>query len=170
MFKRNYSFFGHCLTVCCLVVAWCFKSSIFNQPKWRHKLPLGGYGPLCPPWRRHWLDPFILFLIFKFKFIDCEKTEFKFIDFEKSKFKFIDFEKSKFKFKFIDFEKSKFKFIDFEKVESKFINNSWTDSNSKFKFNATLLRAIAFPKVVKEFFESKRLFFEKVYENRIKRL
>ena len=84
-----------------------------------------GYGPLCPPWRRHWLDPFILFLIFKFKFkfIDCEKTKFK--------FKFIDFEKSKFKFKF------KFKFIDFARVEFKFkfkfINNSWADSNSKSK-------------------------------------
>ena len=58
------------------------------------------------------LDPFIFFLIFKFKF--------KFIDFEKTKFKFkfIDFEKTKFKFKF--------KFIDFAKVEFKFkfINNS----------------------------------------------
>ena len=72
------------------------------------------------------LDPFIFFLIFKFKF--------KFIDFEKIKFKFkfIDFKKTKFKFKFIDFEKSKFKFIDFAKVEFKFkfINNLWADSNS----------------------------------------
>ena len=24
-----------------------FKSSIFSQPKWGHKRPLGGYGPLC---------------------------------------------------------------------------------------------------------------------------
>ena len=64
------------------------------------------------------LDPFIFFLILKFKF--------KFTDFKKNKFKFIDFEKTKFKFKFIDFEKSKFKFIDFAKVEIKFkfINNS----------------------------------------------
>ena len=64
--------------------------------------------PPPPPWLRYWLDPFILFLILKFKFIDCEKTKFK--------FKFIDFEKSKFKFKFIDFAKVEFKF--------KFINNS----------------------------------------------
>ena len=44
------------------------------------------------------------------------------------------------KFKFIDIEKTKFKFnfIDFGKVEFKFINTSWTDSNSKFKFNPTL--------------------------------
>ena len=37
------------------------------------------------------LDPFILFLFFKFKFkfIDFEKTIFNFIDFEKNKFKFI---------------------------------------------------------------------------------
>ena len=71
------------------------------------------------------LDPFIFFLIFKFKFIDFEKIKFKFIDFKKPKFKFIDF------------EKSKFKFIDFAKVEFKFINNLWADSNSKFKFNPT---------------------------------
>ena len=58
------------------------------------------------------LDPFIFFLVFKFKFkfIDFEKIKFKFIDFEKTKFKFIDFEKSKFKFKFIDFAKVEFKF------------------------------------------------------------
>ena len=41
-------------------------------------------------------------------------------------------------FKFIDFTKTKFKFIDVAKVEFKFINNSWADSNSKFKFNPTL--------------------------------
>ena len=77
------------------------------------------------------MDPFIFFLIFKFKFIDFEKIkfEFKFIDFKKTKFKFIDFEKSKFKFKFIDFAKVEFKF--------KFINNLRADSNSKFKFNPT---------------------------------
>ena len=34
------------------------------------------------------LEPFILFLIFKFKFIDFEKTVFKFIDFAKTEFKF----------------------------------------------------------------------------------
>ena len=73
------------------------------------------------------LDPFIFFFIFKFKFIDFEKIKFKFIDFKKTKFKFIDF------------EKSKFKFIDFAKVEFKFIDNSWADSNSKFKFNPTLV-------------------------------
>ena len=60
------------------------------------------------------------FLIFKFKFIDFEKTKFKFIDFKKTKFKFIDSEK--FKFEFIDFAKVQFKF--------EFINNSWADSNS----------------------------------------
>ena len=56
------------------------------------------------------------FLIFKFKFIDFEKTKFK--------FKFIDFKKTK--FKFIDSEKFKFEFIDFAKVQFKFefINNS----------------------------------------------
>ena len=50
------------------------------------------------------LDPFILFLIFKFKFIDFKKTKFKIIDFEKPKlkFKFIDFAKVEFKFKFIN--------------------------------------------------------------------
>ena len=35
------------------------------------------------------LDPFILFLIFKFKFIDFENTKFKFIGFAKVEFKFI---------------------------------------------------------------------------------
>ena len=39
-----------------------------------------------------WFDSFILFLIFKFKFNDFEKTKFK--------FKFIDFAKVEFKFKF----------------------------------------------------------------------
>ena len=57
------------------------------------------------------MDPFILFLIFKFKFIDFEKPELKFIDFAKIEFKF------------------------------KFINNSRADSNLKFKFNPTLLFA-----------------------------
>ena len=65
------------------------------------------------------LELFVLFLIFKFKL--------KFIDFEKTKFKFIDFKKPKVKFKFIDFAKAEFKF------KFKFINNSWVDSNSKFK-------------------------------------
>ena len=37
-----------------------------------------------------WLDQIILFLIFKFKFIDFAKTKFKFIDFAKVKFKFIN--------------------------------------------------------------------------------
>ena len=77
------------------------------------------------------LDPFISFLIFKFKFIDFKKTKFKFIDFAKTKFKFIDCKKTK--FKFIGFEKTKFKFIDFAKVEFKFV------SGIKFKFNPTLL-------------------------------
>ena len=36
------------------------------------------------------LDPFILLLIFKFKFVDFKKTKFKVIDFKKTKFKFID--------------------------------------------------------------------------------
>ena len=67
-----------------------------------------------------WLNPFILFLIFKFKF------KSKFIDFNKTRFKFklIDLEKTK--IKFIDLEKTKIKFIDFAKVEFKFnfINNS----------------------------------------------
>ena len=62
------------------------------------------------------LDPFILFLIFKFKFkfIDFKKTKFIFTDFEKTKFKFTDFEKTKFKFIFkfiIDFAKVDFKWI-----------------------------------------------------------
>ena len=61
------------------------------------------------------LDPFILCLIFKFKFIDFKKTafKFKFIDFEKTKFKFNNFAKTEFKFKFIDFAEVelKFKFI-----------------------------------------------------------
>ena len=56
------------------------------------------------------LDPFVLFLIFKFKF--------KFIDLKKNKFKFIDFKKTIFKFKFIDFAKVEFKF------KFKFINSS----------------------------------------------
>ena len=79
-----------------------------------------GVRPPAPiPWRQQWLDPFILFLIFKFKFIDFEKTKFKFIDFEKTKFKFIDF--------------AKFKFI----------NSSWADSNSKVKFNPTLVTVLS---------------------------
>ena len=62
------------------------------------------------------LDPFILLLIFEFKFTDFKKNKFKFkfIDLKKTKFKFIDFEKSKFKFifKFIfDFAKVDFKCI-----------------------------------------------------------
>ena len=65
------------------------------------------------------LDPFFFFVILIFKSIDFKKTKFK--------FKFIDCEKTKFKFKFIDFAKVKFKFI----------NNSWADSNSKFKFDPT---------------------------------
>ena len=65
------------------------------------------------------MDPFILFLIFKFKFTHFKKT----------------------KFKFLDFEKTKLKFIDFAKVEFKFINNSRANSNSKFKFNPPLLFA-----------------------------
>ena len=62
---------------------------------------------------------FFLIFKFKFKFIDLKKTKFKFIDFEKTKFKFIDFAKVEFKIKFM--------------------NNSWADSNSKFKFNLTLM-------------------------------
>ena len=58
------------------------------------------------------LDPFILFLIFKFKIIHFEKTKFKFefIDLKKkTKFKFIAFENTKFKFNFIiDFTTSWF--------------------------------------------------------------
>ena len=89
MFKRNYSFFHHCLLSCRYVM---FKSNIFSQPKWGHKRRLGGYGPFCPPtpYQQHWLDPIILFLIFKFKFLDFEITKFKFIDFAKIEFKFIN--------------------------------------------------------------------------------
>ena len=55
-------------------------------------------GISCNSFLLHWftllvgLDPFVFFLIFKFKFIDFKKTKFK--------FKFIDFKKTKFKFKF----------------------------------------------------------------------
>ena len=117
--KKNYVLIvvvSFSITVCCLVVAWCYKCSVSSKPKWGHKRPLGGYTPL--PWRRHWLDPFILFFVFKFKF------------------KFIDFEKTKFKFKFIDFAKVEFEF--------KFVNISQADSNSKFKFNPTLLHTVPF--------------------------
>ena len=57
----------------------------------------------CVVLRVGW-DPFILLIIFYFKFIDFEKTKSKFIDFEKAEFKFIGFEKTK--FKFIGFEKT----------------------------------------------------------------
>ena len=68
-----------------------------------------------------------MFKTFKLKFIDFAKTEFK--------FKCIDFVKVKFKFNFelIDFAKDEFKF--------KFINNSWADSNPKFKFNPTQVKS-----------------------------
>ena len=84
------------------------------------------------------LDPFVFFLILKFKFIAFEKTKFKFkfIDFEETKSKFIDFEETKFKFKFIDFVKTKFKFIDFEKTKFKFID--FEKTKFKFKFMKSL--------------------------------
>ena len=107
-------FISFSIIVCCLVVVWCSKSSIISQPKWEHKLPQGGTSPYPPSSVATALVGSIhLLLIFKFKF------------------KFIDFEKTKFKFKFIDFAKVEFKF--------QFIHNSWADSNSKFKFNPTLV-------------------------------
>ena len=42
------------------------------------------------------MDPFYLFLIFKFNFIDFKKAKFKFADFIKAKFKLIDFAKTEF--------------------------------------------------------------------------
>ena len=65
---------------------------------------------LAITWLHLGLDPFIFFLILKFKFIDFGKTKFKFIDFEKTKFKFIDFEKTKFKYKIHEKFVSGFKF------------------------------------------------------------
>ena len=59
------------------------------------------------------LDPFIMFLIFEFKF------------------KFIDFAKTEFKFKFFDFAKVEFKL--------KIINKSWADLNSKIQVNSTVV-------------------------------
>ena len=45
MFKRNYFFFHHCLLSCrCLML----QNQYFSLPKWGHKRPLGGYGPLSP--------------------------------------------------------------------------------------------------------------------------
>ena len=38
------------ITVCCLIVTLCSKSSILSEPKWGHKQPLeGGHGPPAPP-------------------------------------------------------------------------------------------------------------------------
>ena len=97
MFKRNLLFLFSLLSVVLLLRDVTKAVFLVNQNGGTSNR-YGGYAPCPPPLATALVGSIHFVFIFKFKFIDFEKTKFKFIDLEKTKFKFIDFAKVEFKF------------------------------------------------------------------------